>query len=45
MQTLDEISSKDRADKEILDRKDYNKPNDAVLIDVEVASCQGDCNW
>ena len=29
----------------ILDPKDYNKPNDTVLIDVEVATCQGDYNW
>ena len=30
---------------ELFDPKDYSKPNDAVLIDVEVATRQGDCNW
>ncbi len=30
---------------ELINPKDYNKPNDAVLIDVEVATRQGDCNW
>ena len=30
---------------ELFDPKDYNKPNDAFLIDVEVATRQGDCNW
>ena len=30
---------------ELFDPKGYNKPNDAVLIDIEDVTRQGYCNW